>query len=489
MVSGAHGRAAFFRTPGRRLGRNCSLAADPAGESPCLASARKMHMQIPTQPSAAANPTGWHRRPDALEKSGDHEVPDCRLIVRRVGPSRSSRRRAADAVALRAAAAASTDAAAAARHTGRRAGVADRRRDGRPAWSRDPTGIRSEFAGLSEFGECCGLSAALTLVQTTRSRRATTTATTRRRTPNFKRRSRPTVAGTTTARTATSGRPACPSSGPASRLMRPAAAGRSPSTAGPGSRTGAGVGRPFTTAAGSRALAAGAGFRDRCGARPGSPGARAAATSDGRRSRRAALRLAGGYGAGSPWRFAPAASLGTGRPTFISPRNLPGVFARTTVVSNDRLLTRGNWSVHVNAGPTRGIAARPVSLSRVAPAALPRVAVYPHPGVSLNARPWTRTPEARGDDLTHGWHAGAPASQPHTVGRAPAYGSSPAARAEVHAPSASWSQRPAPVYGSAGGNGHPYTATQTTADGPLLRRARRTAHRAATAPRTPTARR
>jgi hypothetical protein len=170
------------------------------------------------------------------------------------------------------------------------------------------------------------------------------------------------------------------------------------------------------------------------------------------------VRLAGGYGAGSPWRFAPAASLGTGRQTFISPRNLPGVFARTTVVSNDRLLTRGNWSVHVNAGPTRGIVARPVSLSRVAPAALPRIAVYPHPGVSLNARPWTRTPQARGDLLTQGWRAGSPAPQPHTVGRSPAYGSSQAARAEVRAPSATWSQRAAPAYGNAGGYGHPYNS-------------------------------
>src|SRR5450631_84248 len=170
------------------------------------------------------------------------------------------------------------------------------------------------------------------------------------------------------------------------------------------------------------------------------------------------LRLAGGYGAGSPWRFAPAASLGAGRPTFISQRYLPGMFARTTVVSNDRLLTRGGWSVHVNAGPTRGIAARPAPLSRVAPSALPSVAVYPHPGVSLNARPWTRTPEARADVLTQGWHAGVPAAQPHTVGRAPAYGSSPAARGEVRAPSASWSPRPAPTYGNAGGYGHPYNS-------------------------------
>jgi hypothetical protein len=169
------------------------------------------------------------------------------------------------------------------------------------------------------------------------------------------------------------------------------------------------------------------------------------------------MRLAGGYGAGSPWRFAPAASLGAGRPIFVSPRHLPGIFARTTVVSNDRLLTHGGWSVHVNAGPTRGIVARPVSLSRVAPAALPRVAVYPHPGVSLNARPWIHPAEARGNLLTEGWHAAGPASQPHTVGRAPAFGSNPAARAEVRGPSATWSQRPTSAYGAAG-YGHPYNS-------------------------------
>ena len=170
------------------------------------------------------------------------------------------------------------------------------------------------------------------------------------------------------------------------------------------------------------------------------------------------VHLAGGSGAGSPWRFAPVASLGAARPAFMSSRYLPAMFARTTVVSNDRLLTRGSWSVHVNAGPTRGIIARPVSLSRVAPSALPRVAVYPHPGVSLSARPWTRTPEARGDAMAQGWHAGTPAAQPRTLGRAPAYSSSPAARAEVRGPPAGWSQRPASTYGSAGGYGHPYNS-------------------------------
>ncbi len=170
------------------------------------------------------------------------------------------------------------------------------------------------------------------------------------------------------------------------------------------------------------------------------------------------VHLAGGYGAGSPWRFAPAASLGVTRPRFTSPRHLPGIFARTTVVSNDRLLTRGRWAVHINAGPTRGITARPVALSRVAPSVLPRVAVYPHRGLALSARPWIRTAEARRDVLTHGWHAGAPTVQPHTVGRAPGFGSSPTARAEVHAPSASWSQRPAPAYGSAAGHPHAFNS-------------------------------
>jgi hypothetical protein len=162
------------------------------------------------------------------------------------------------------------------------------------------------------------------------------------------------------------------------------------------------------------------------------------------------VRLAGGFGAGSSWRFTQAANLGAARPAFFSPRYLPGMFARTTVVSNDRLLTHGRWSVHVNAGPTRGIAARPVSLSRVAPNVMPRVAVYPRAGMTLSERPWMRAEAARSDPLTQGWHAGTPVSPTHTVGRAPAYG------AGVRAAATGWSPRPAQTYGSAGGYGHPY---------------------------------
>lgn len=60
--------------------------------------------------------------------------------------------------------------------------------------------------------------------------------------------------------------------------------------------------------------------------------------------------------------------------------------------------------------------------------------------------------------MTQSWRAGTPAAPPHTFGRTPAYASSPAARAEVRAPTASWSQRPAPAYGSAAGYGHPYNS-------------------------------
>jgi hypothetical protein len=170
------------------------------------------------------------------------------------------------------------------------------------------------------------------------------------------------------------------------------------------------------------------------------------------------MRLAAGYGVGSPWRFTSAGSLGAAHPAFLSSRYLPAMFARTTVVSTDRLLTHGSWTVHVNAGPTRGVAGSPVQLSRAAPGVLPRVAVYPHAGVSLNERPWTRAAAAHGDALTQGWHAGVPAPQTHTFGRTPAYGSSPAARAEVRAPSPGWSPRPAATYGSTGGYGHPYSS-------------------------------
>jgi uncharacterized membrane protein YgcG len=165
------------------------------------------------------------------------------------------------------------------------------------------------------------------------------------------------------------------------------------------------------------------------------------------------VRVFGG-GVGSPWRFTTAAGLGAARPAFVSARYLPGMFARTTVVSTDRLLTRGGYSVHVNAGPTRGITARPVSLSRAAPGVLPRLAVYPRAGVSLNERPWVRAEAAHADNLAHGWRAGMPMGPQRTEGRTPALGPAPSSRPEFRAPVSNW--HPTQTYGNAGNYGHPY---------------------------------
>ena len=184
-------------------------------------------------------------------------------------------------------------------------------------------------------------------------------------------------------------------------------------------------------------------------------------------------RLFAGSGGRSPWRFTTAAGLGAAHPSFVGSRYLPSLFARTTVVANDRLLTRGQWNVHVNAGPTRGITAAPVHLASAAPHVLPRVAIYPHAGVALSARPWTQAGAAhsgasaqggygqggrgqsgvgQGSDRP-GWNAGAAAQ--HTVGRTPAYGPA-AARPAVRSPASAWSRPTQPYYGNAGAYGRPY---------------------------------
>lgn len=176
-------------------------------------------------------------------------------------------------------------------------------------------------------------------------------------------------------------------------------------------------------------------------------------------------RLFAGNGGRSPWRFTTTAGLGAVHPSFVSSRYLPSLFARTTVVANDRLLTRGQWSVHVNAGPTRGFSAAPVRLASAAPHVLPHVAIYPHAGVALSARPWTQAAHS-GASAQGGsgrgaygqrsggqsWNAGAAA--PHTVGRTPAYGPA-AARPGVRTPATAWSRPAQPYYGNAGSYGRP----------------------------------
>jgi uncharacterized membrane protein YgcG len=175
-------------------------------------------------------------------------------------------------------------------------------------------------------------------------------------------------------------------------------------------------------------------------------------------------RLVAGAGGRSAWRFTTAAALGASHPSFVNSHYLPSMFAHTTVVANDRLLTHGQWTVHVNAGPTRGILATPVRLSSAAPHVLPHVAVYPHAGVSLSARPWaqaggaganrggysqpTRGAGAAGTGA-YGWNAGA---VPRTAGRTPAYGPA-AARPAARAPATTWSRPSQPYYGNNAGYG------------------------------------
>ncbi len=57
------------------------------------------------------------------------------------------------------------------------------------------------------------------------------------------------------------------------------------------------------------------------------------------------------YGHRSPWRFTRAADLGAKRLRCLPMRDTKGMFRRTTNVANDRVLTRGQATVHINAGP------------------------------------------------------------------------------------------------------------------------------------------
>jgi hypothetical protein len=96
------------------------------------------------------------------------------------------------------------------------------------------------------------------------------------------------------------------------------------------------------------------------------------------------------FGARAGWHFAPVGQLGGARLACVPPRAVPGLFARTSIVANDRVLTRGDMTVRVNAGPLRGINTQPVRLASTVPRVLPRLAVLPHPGQPVAARPWAR---------------------------------------------------------------------------------------------------
>jgi hypothetical protein len=96
------------------------------------------------------------------------------------------------------------------------------------------------------------------------------------------------------------------------------------------------------------------------------------------------------YGARTPWRFSRLADLGAPRPRCVPMRDMPGMFHRTTLVTNDRVLTRGQTTVHINAGPRFVPNATPHKLMAVAPQAFPQRAVLPQRGVNMADRPWIR---------------------------------------------------------------------------------------------------
>jgi hypothetical protein len=91
------------------------------------------------------------------------------------------------------------------------------------------------------------------------------------------------------------------------------------------------------------------------------------------------VRIAGYgvIGAASPWRFTLAANLGSARPVCIPHRQVPAIFARTTVLASNRVVTHGTWRTRINAGPVHVVHATPVRLAIVSPHAGPRYAIMP----------------------------------------------------------------------------------------------------------------
>jgi hypothetical protein len=71
-------------------------------------------------------------------------------------------------------------------------------------------------------------------------------------------------------------------------------------------------------------------------------------------------------------------------------REMRGMFHRTTLVANDRVLTRGAATVHINAGPRYVPNATPQRLMAVAPQAFPQRRILPQRGVNMADRPWIR---------------------------------------------------------------------------------------------------
>jgi hypothetical protein len=153
------------------------------------------------------------------------------------------------------------------------------------------------------------------------------------------------------------------------------------------------------------------------------------------------------YGQRSPWRFTRTADLGAPRPRCVPMQEMRGLFRRTTIVANDRVLTRGNTTVHINAGPKYIPNATPVRLNAVAPQAFPQRAILPRPGAGMAQRPWIR---AANDAVTSPGAArpGAGRVVGHVAGRGFSTRISSSAPPQIYNPPRTFASTAAPVHGA-----------------------------------------
>ncbi|HEY7376370.1 MAG TPA: DUF6600 domain-containing protein, partial [Polyangia bacterium] len=153
------------------------------------------------------------------------------------------------------------------------------------------------------------------------------------------------------------------------------------------------------------------------------------------------------YGARSPWRFSRLADLGAPRPRVVPARDMRGMFHRTTLVANDRVLTRGGTTVHINAGPRYVPNASPARLMAVAPQAFPQRRILPQRGVNFAERPWIRAATGGGAPTPAGVpavHSGANVGV-RTLGRAtPTHAAAPTPPPRIYNPPRAYASTLAP---------------------------------------------
>jgi len=155
------------------------------------------------------------------------------------------------------------------------------------------------------------------------------------------------------------------------------------------------------------------------------------------------------YGARSPWRFSRMADLAAARPRCVPTRDMRGMFHRTTLVANDRVLARGGATVHINAGPRYVPNAAPARLMAVAPQAFPQRRILPQRGVNIGERPWIRA--ATGGGMAAAAAGGGPAVRGgagfgvRTLGRAtPAHAAAPTPPPRIYNPPRAFASTLAP---------------------------------------------